>query len=70
MISGTKPSRAGVIAAAARVGDAVVRTPLLPLADRVWLKAESLQAGGAFKLRGAFNRLAQIAAADRPRAAA
>lgn len=63
-------SREGVLAAAARVAGVVRRTPLLSLtiggAD-VWLKAESLQHGGAFKLRGAYNRLAQVAEADRPR---
>jgi threonine dehydratase len=41
----------------------VTRTPLLPVPGtdgRVWIKAESLQLGGAFKLRGAYNRLAQV----------
>ena len=64
------PTYQGVVAAAERVRGIVTETPLLPAGvrgRRVWLKAESLQRGGAFKLRGAFNRLAQIAAADRPR---
>jgi threonine dehydratase len=64
----SRPDLAGIRAAAERIGDVVTRTPLLPIpgADgRLWIKAESLQLGGAFKLRGAFNRLAQIAAADR-----
>jgi len=56
-----------VLAAAGRVKDMAIRTPLLPLGPGLWLKAESLQAGGAFKLRGAYNRLAQVAVADRPR---
>jgi threo-3-hydroxy-L-aspartate ammonia-lyase len=43
--------------AAARLASAVVRTPLVPfprLAPAVWIKPESLQPTGAFKLRGAF----------------
>ncbi|HEX4253190.1 MAG TPA: threonine/serine dehydratase [Pseudonocardia sp.] len=53
-------------AAAGRIVGTVVRTPLLPAtwadADRpLWLKPESLQAIGAFKVRGAFNALAQLA---------
>lgn len=58
------PSHEGVVAAARRVSGVVTRTPLLPIPDEngvVWIKAESLQLGGAFKLRGAYNRLAQIA---------
>jgi threonine dehydratase len=46
----------------------VTRTPLLPLewdGGRVWVKAECLQQGGSFKLRGAFNRLLQLSAAER-----
>jgi len=61
-------SRAGVIAAMERVAGIVRRTPLLrlPEADRrVWIKCESMQIGGAFKLRGAYNRLAQIEARRR-----
>ncbi|WCT73170.1 pyridoxal-phosphate dependent enzyme [Sphingomonas naphthae] len=63
------PSTAGVIAAAARLGGVASVTPLLPLPGwpGVWLKAESLQLGGAFKFRGAYNRLVQIAQPDRPR---
>jgi len=61
-------SLAGVIAAANRVAGIVTRTPLLPVASgegRLWIKCESLQIGGAFKLRGAYNRLAQIGAAGK-----
>ncbi|GAA1217471.1 threonine ammonia-lyase [Prauserella alba] len=51
--------------AADRVRGQVLRTPLLPApwadADRpLWLKPESLQAIGAFKLRGAVNALAAL----------
>ena len=56
-----------MVAAAARIAGVATRTPLLPLAPGVWLKAESLQRGGAFKLRGAYNRLAQVPAEARPR---
>ena len=61
-------SRAGVLAAMERVAGVVVRTPLLKVPDgesRVWLKCESLQQGGAFKLRGAYNRLARMDAGQR-----
>ena len=60
--------------AARTIAGVVVRTPLLPadeLTDRVgapvWLKPETLQRGGAFKLRGAYNFLAKMSAADRAR---
>ncbi|MFB9183564.1 threonine/serine dehydratase [Dactylosporangium sucinum] len=48
--------------AAARVSGLVVRTPLLPCpwADDLWLKPESLQPIGAFKLRGATNALHRL----------
>jgi threonine dehydratase len=46
----------------------VNRTPLIPApveGGRIWLKCESLQIGGAFKLRGAYNRLARMTAEQR-----
>jgi threonine dehydratase len=48
----------------------VTRTPLLPLereGGRVWIKAECLQRGGSFKLRGAYNRLLQLSEEERAR---
>jgi threonine dehydratase len=54
----------------ARLRGVALETPLLPFGldgNRWWLKAESLQRGGAFKLRGAYNRLVQIAEAERAR---
>jgi threonine dehydratase len=63
------PSHAGVVAALSRISGVATRTPLLPFETklgRMWLKAESLQLGGAFKFRGAYNRLVQIPLADRP----
>lgn len=50
-------------AAAARLRGIATRTPLVPFgppADRIWLKAESLQPIGAFKLRGAYNAVATL----------
>jgi threonine dehydratase len=61
-------SREGVLAAADRIGGMATRTPLLPVPDgagRLWLKCESLQLGGAFKFRGAYNRLARMSADER-----
>ncbi|WP_216216047.1 threonine ammonia-lyase [Amycolatopsis aidingensis] len=51
--------------AAERIREAVVRTPALPCtwADPrrpLWLKPESLQPVGAFKLRGAYNAIARL----------
>lgn len=65
-----RPSANGVIQAAKRIAGAVTETPLLPLdwrGRRLWVKAECLQQGGAFKLRGATNRLSQLDAAARAR---
>ena len=65
-----RPTPEGVSAAAKRVEAHVTRTPLLPLeweGRRVWIKAECLQQGGSFKLRGAFNRLLQIPRDERAR---
>ena len=62
--------RGDVIAAAARIAGKVVRTPLVEAqlaGRRIWLKCESLQTGGAFKLRGASNRLLQLDTAERER---
>jgi threonine dehydratase len=52
------------------VAEYVTRTPLLPLeweGTRLWVKAECLQQGGSFKLRGAYNRLLQLDATERAR---
>ncbi|GJG87849.1 serine/threonine dehydratase [Gemmatimonadetes bacterium T265] len=67
-------------AAQQRLRGVAVRTPLLPAEDalpaerlpadpaaRVWVKPETLQRGGAFKLRGAYNFLAALDPADRAR---
>ena len=56
-------TRDDVLAAAERISGAVERTPLIEArirGERIWLKCECLQTGGAFKLRGASNRLLQL----------
>jgi threonine dehydratase len=66
------PTLADVLAAAQRLRDVAVHTPLEPspqLADEsgaaeVRLKLEMLQPTGAFKLRGAENKVALLAAVD------
>ncbi len=63
-------SRDDVVAAASRIAGEVERTPLIEARVRgqqLWLKCECLQTGGAFKLRGATNRLLLLSADDRAR---
>jgi threonine dehydratase len=63
-------SRDDVLEAAARIAGLVQRTPLIESevnGVRVWLKCECLQTGGAFKLRGATNRLLQLSPEQRER---
>jgi threonine dehydratase len=65
-----RPTTNGVRRAADRIAGAVTLTPLLPFENRgrrIWVKAECLQQGGSFKLRGASNRLALLDAAERGR---
>jgi threonine dehydratase len=69
-----QPTHADVVAAAERLKGVAVRTPLLtsPVLDamvgaRVFLKPECLQRTGSFKFRGAYNAIAQIPEADRPK---
>jgi threonine dehydratase len=60
----------GVRQAADRLRGIVTETPLLPLdweGRRIWVKAECLQQGGSFKLRGASNRLLLLGEAERAR---
>ena len=59
-----------VVEAAARIDGFVQRTPLIESnveGQPIWLKCECLQTGGAFKLRGATNRLLQLSPEDRER---
>jgi threonine dehydratase len=65
----------GIRAAAEAIRGVVVRTPLLPFGrpddgdplgrTRAWLKPESLQPIGAFKLRGAYYNIATLSAERR-----
>ncbi len=72
MTAGRRPTAKDVETAAARLGGLVRRTPLvrsdwlssLTGAD-VWLKLETAQDTGSFKLRGATNAIARLKA-DRP----
>lgn len=68
------PTFRDIEAAAARIADVCKRTPLLEstalngsLGGRLLVKAECTQHTGSFKLRGAYNRLVQLAAAERAR---
>ncbi|HET7317410.1 MAG TPA: threonine/serine dehydratase [Sphingomicrobium sp.] len=57
-----------VVAAADRIRGLVKQTPLIETeidGVQVWLKCECLQTGGAFKLRGATNRLLQLSPEER-----
>ncbi|MCP2328269.1 threonine dehydratase [Hamadaea flava] len=60
---------ADIRAAADRIEGVVVRTPLLPapgVGPDLWLKPESLQPTGAFKLRGATNAVRSLGAEALP----
>ncbi|WP_396594789.1 threonine/serine dehydratase [Brevundimonas sp. R86498] len=61
----------GVLDAARQIAPAAVRTPLIEspalnerVGGRVLLKAETLQVAGAFKFRGAYNRISRLNAAE------
>ena len=63
-------TRDDVLAAAKRIAGEVERTPLIEAeirGQRLWLKCESLQTGGSFKLRGATNRLLLLSDEERRR---
>jgi threonine dehydratase len=65
-----QPTAEGVARAAAKVAAILPPTPLLPLdvgGATVWCKAECLQPVGAFKIRGAWHRLSDLAEAERAR---
>jgi len=56
--------------ARARLDGITVRTPLIPLewnGGRLYLKPENLQPIGAFKLRGAYNKIASLTDQERAR---
>lgn len=62
---------AAIEAARQRVQQVAIRTPLLRFPEarngELYLKAESLQPTGSFKVRGAYNKIAALSAADRAR---
>lgn len=67
------PEFADVVAAGARIGPHVVRTPVMRSAAfdartgrQVFFKCENLQTGGAFKFRGAMNVALQLDPAHTP----
>lgn len=62
------PTRQNVIEAARRISKLVIETELKQVrlgGHSLWLKCESLQTGGSFKLRGASNRLALLNDSER-----
>lgn len=62
------PTNAGVIAAAEAVAAILPPTPLLPVeigGVSAWVKADNLQPIGAFKIRGAWWRLASLSPEER-----
>lgn len=68
------PSLEDIKNAARRIEGFAVKTPLLeshPLSEklgaRVFIKPECLQRVGAFKFRGAFNRLSQLSDEEKKR---
>ena len=70
VLPGRSVTRADVENAQQRITGLVERTPLVESeigGERVWLKCECLQTGGAFKLRGATNRLLQLSPEERDR---
>ncbi|MDX1704491.1 MAG: threonine/serine dehydratase [Altererythrobacter ishigakiensis] len=63
-----QPTREGVIEAANKIAAILPPTPLLPVeinGIRCWVKAENLQPIGAFKIRGAWNRLSSLSDEER-----
>jgi oligoribonuclease len=73
-VNGELPDFADVVAAAARLGPHVIRTPVMRssafdarVGAQVFFKCENLQVGGAFKYRGAMNVLLQLDPKRTPR---
>ena len=70
MIETLEVAREDVVEAGDRISGLVDETPLIEseaAGARIWLKCECLQTGGAFKLRGATNRLLQLSPDERER---
>ena len=74
MIAGASVAFEDVVAAATRLRGVAHRTPVVTsrtldarTGTRAYLKCENLQRMGAFKFRGAYNRLAQLTPVERKR---
>ena len=63
----SEPTLDDVRAAAERLRGIALRTPLLPFREGSFIKAESLQPTGSFKIRGAYNAMAQLTSEQRAR---
>nr|WP_315054166.1 threonine/serine dehydratase [uncultured Brevundimonas sp.] len=70
----TPPSFQGVLDAARQIDGVAVRTPLIEspalndrVGGRVLMKAETVQRAGAFKFRGAYNRISRLTEDERQR---
>ena len=62
------PTMEGVARAAAKIAELLPQTPLFEAeinGTKVWLKAESLQPIGSFKIRGAWHRLSDLTEEER-----
>ena len=66
------PTYSGVINAARQIAPAAVRTPVIEhpalnaaVGGRVLMKAENFQVAGAFKFRGAYNRISRLSEGER-----
>ena len=69
-----QPSFEGVLSAAEQIAGHAVRTPVLEhpalneaVGGRVLMKAETFQVAGAFKFRGAFNRISRLTDEEKTR---
>lgn len=70
MSSERRPAYEGIVKALKKLDNVVLPTPLLSVeidGQTVYLKAESLQPMGAFKLRGAWHRLTDLSTEERAR---
>lgn len=62
-----EPTVNEIRAAADRLRGVALHTPLLPFRENAFIKAESLQPTGSFKIRGAYNAMAQLTTQERAR---
>lgn len=67
-----KPTMSEIRAAAETLEPVIVKTPMLPaerlgeeLGGQIWYKAENTQRAGSFKIRGAYNKIQALTAAER-----